>query len=272
MKKKKLIRWILFGILAAAFILPTGAAKTQAATMSLKASKAKTFKAKAGKNYYAKFKASKTGYVKIAATNTKYITLVNAKHKKIASCQEGTPEFQMPEIESKESGYAHYATYGVKKGKTYYVKITSLFSDKSTVKYTIFKNKVYAANKKSKAYVLKKGKLLRNAVIAGKKKTWWFKYKTTTNYRSLQIDFATSHIVEQYTNTKADSSDYTITAYDASGNVLDERTVTYNDYLYDYRFFGSAAQKGTWIYIKVTCSSKYNSGWFTLKAEDAENY
>lgn len=271
MKKNKKTLMACTILACTILFLFSGSLKASAKTMTLKAGKAKTYSVKKGKTYYAKFKAAKTGYMTVVTSNTKYVTLINAKHKKVGSCQEGNLELTFPTSSNKASGYAHPAAFGVKKGKVYYLKLTSNFSGSSKVKILNTKCRAYAANKKSKAYKLSKDKKLTSAVMAGKKKTWWFKYKTTTDYRNLMVEFNSSHVVEALYGTKADNCEYKVQMYDASGKELGSETTKYNTYLYDYKFFGPAGSKGSTIYIKVTALSKYNSGWFYVKAKDSEN-
>lgn len=160
--------------------------------------------------------------------------------------------------------YARKITYGVKKGKTYYLRIVG-YADKYTdsegkyyalVKWTNTKVKAAkSGTKKSKAKLIKRKKTIKGLVTAGDKKAKW--YKITTKKSPVNITVKTTNVNESLKVTvymrkyghkgKWKSTTYTGTR---NGQVAGP--------LYNFNH-----TKWT-IYVKVQRAAK-SSGYYTIK-------
>ena len=139
--------------------------------------------------HYIKFKAGNTGYVTIKFTDASkkytpagYLTFCDSNKKKLG---------QKREVWTTNSKYksASYSarSFGVKKGKTYYIKVESSAGVKVTA---TFKKVTKAKNtSKSKAKTLKAKTTAKGVIIAGDKTADWYKIKVTGN-KKVKISYA----------------------------------------------------------------------------------
>ena len=149
------------------------------------------------KYYFIKIQPKKTGIItfKDDFSHGYSIVLCNAK-KKIISV--GNNYGSPGDFLSWDSGYKWqtFINYGVKKGKTYYIKLRGGSKERAdlqtgtpyigTVKWTNAAVKPAKSGKsKKKAATLKKGKKVKGLIVAGDKTSKWYKIKS--NYKQTKI-------------------------------------------------------------------------------------
>lgn len=216
--------------------------------------------------YYFKIKPSKTGYITFTNdyTHGYNVALCNSKKKVISKEDKSYDDFY-----SAGSQYAYQKVlhYGVKKGKTYYIRVKGASSyyesyDQPYVGNILWKNtKVKAAKsgtKRTKAKKIKKGKTIKGLFVAGDKKTKWYKF--TTNKKKVTVIF------------KAPKTNGTLKV-----NLVYRENVTKGKFITGNT--GSANRSGSYskpslqqlfgkkkytAYIKITPDYK-SSGYYTLK-------
>ena len=122
---------------------------------------------------YIKFKPSVTGYITVKMTNASsianasgYITLCNNKKKPIGRVNE---RYQT----SANNSWVYTRTYGVRKGKTYYLAVNSEGGVKITA--NIKSASKSTANTRKKAKNLNANKKANGVIIAGENKADWYK-------------------------------------------------------------------------------------------------
>lgn len=125
------------------------------------------------KTTYIKFTPKVTGYVTFKLTNASsvmnavgYITLCNNKKKPIGHKNE-------PYLTVDPDSWAYTRTYGVRKGKTYYLAVLSEGGVKITA--NIKATSKSTANSRKKAKNLNPGKKVNGVIIAGENKVDWYK-------------------------------------------------------------------------------------------------
>ena len=153
--------------------------------------------------YYFQIKPTKTGYITVTSDYISgyNVALCNAS-KKLASRESKS----LDDFYSAGSSYAYQKVlcYGVKKGKTYYIRVKGAsgertsdtaaypnYSDRpfiGSIKWTnsAVKGIKYGKSKK-KAVVLKKNKTRKGVVLAGVTKHQWYKIKTSK--KKVKISF-----------------------------------------------------------------------------------
>ncbi len=149
-------------------------------------------------------------------------------------------------------------TFGVSKGKTYYLRITGIPTSKDssgkyvgTVKWTGTKYiPGKAGKKKSRAASIKRKKTVKGLIVAGDRKAKWYKIKTSR--RSVKI----------YFNAKTDYQIKAIAYYKKGGKTKSLKAVWKRN-SNGTTGFSFINPKGT-IYIKVIRVGK-GSGSYTLK-------
>jgi len=209
-----------------------------------------------------KIKPSKSGYILVTLKqygfNTSYgsVCLLNSKKKTVSD-----------KLTYSNGSYPQKVVFGVKKGTTYYLKVTScLGSSDYQYKYGI-SYKIYAAplrsnTSKSKAKTLKrKAKYISTAMPAtGKSSSQWYKFKVTKK-RATQINIDTRNI--KYSDYK--SVKMTVTIYCGKKKVGSTSLVNgkVNPIEITYSTTYGKAKKGTY-YVKITKSAKAN-GVYKIK-------
>lgn len=191
-------------------------------------------------NYF-KYKATATGYIRTYANEEVgyrvKVTLCNSKKKSLSAA----------------NFVGLNPTYGVKKGKTYWIKLTnsSLNSD-GFYAFKIKSSKVSekSGKKKSKAVNIKRKKTINGTIEAGVNQADWYKFKLTGK-KKVTITY------KCYSD-----DDFRITVY--YGKQSDSRT------MYSNTKKGTIPSSGKWpkgtYYIKVERAKKTKaSGYYSLK-------
>ncbi len=201
-----------------------------------------------------KIKPSKSGYILVTlkqydSSGTSYgsVTLLNSKKKTVSD-----------KLTYSNGTYPQKVAFGVKKGTTYYLKVTNCAGDSAhQYKYGI-KYKVYAApirtnTSKGKAKSLKrKAKYISTAMPAtGKSGNHWYKFKVTKK-RATRIAIDVRNIKSGTTK---------VTVYRGKKKVGITQTIG-NGGVYTLKVqystkYEDKAMKGTY-YIKITKSAKAN--------------
>ncbi|SFA70966.1 hypothetical protein SAMN05216249_101146 [Acetitomaculum ruminis DSM 5522] len=199
--------------------------------------------------FYYKFKASTTGVVTFTAKSIDgsdsaymYTALTNAKKIRITD-----------EDYSSTTGkysYDRSATYGVKKGVTYYLRVKA----SSPVKIACVNKSVKSncGSKFSQAKSVKSGKYTNGTFILGNKETDWYKFSTSKNTIKFKFD--------------GDFSGKLIfTIYNSNGDAVTYDRTIYGDSL-DYAYKYSSVKKGTY-YIRVRRASSSTTGLYKMRVD-----
>ncbi len=197
------------------------------------------------KYMYFKYTAPKSGKLFVDLTNNTsgYITLLNSK-KKVVS----------------EDGYSNStgskAFFGVKKGKTYYIRVKASAYDELIgvlAKTTDVKEK--SGSSRKKAVTLKAKKNASGTILAEENKSDWYKIKNNKK-KKLTIT------VEAYT-----TGNYILTVYNSKGKKIGYSATIYSgkrSYTLTYGSSYGKANKGTY-YIKLTRKDKKSNGSYKIK-------
>ena len=204
-----------------------------------------------------KIEPSKSGYIdvglkanEVKTTNAK-VTLLN-KNKKVVS---STLPFTT-------GSKTKYVVFGVKKGQTYYLKVTNCNVVASgiyayAIQYKVTAGKIRSNTKKSKSVTLKrKGKYVKTTLPAnGKKGSNWYKFKVTKK-RATQIRV-------DATNVKSGS--LKITVYCGKKKVASTSVTKgkINTFRITYSTTYGKAKKGKY-YVKISKTAKTN-GQYRIK-------
>ncbi len=143
--------------------------------------------------HYIKFKAGVTGYITLKFVSDS--KLLNAKTGErvmaegdITLCDSKKSPIGVMEAWYSKKAYTgdNARTYGVLKGKTYYFKVESWGGVK--ISANVVKVAKSSANSKAKAKNLAMGKSAKGVMIAGQKKSDWYKVKLTKGAK-LKIEY-----------------------------------------------------------------------------------
>lgn len=190
-------------------------------------------------NYF-KFKATKTGYLRVAgdtATSSYRVALCNSSKKALSG----------------ETYFSKTPTYGVTKGKTYYIKINSNANSKGGYKFKLDNVKISEKSGKSraKAVNIKKGKTVKGTIQAGSGQADWYKFKLTGK-KNVTINVTTG------------SNDaLKIIVYKGGKKVGNGSRTIYNNAT-GKLYSSTKWSKGTY-YIKVLRANGKSSGYYSLK-------
>lgn len=214
---------------------------------------------------YIKFTAKNTGYVTVKMTNAStlgyadgYVALCDYKKAPLNA----TNEYW-------NTGYdkaAYYTrTFGVKKGKTYYIKVESTCG--VTVTATFKTVKKANNSSKKKAATLNKNKKVTGVIVAGDKTVDWYKIKVTNDKQKVKITYSGK------TNGNLTSNDgIKVTFCDSKGKVWYSEGAAVSPWVSSrtYKAWCTVNGKVTGVgagtyYIKVERSAKTSSGTYTLK-------
>ena len=196
---------------------------------------------------YVKYKATQTGYLK-TSTDT------SSKMVKITLCDKSKKALSGESLASEEP------TYGVKKGKTYWIKLKNPWSTSAGYyTFTLNNGKVKeskAGKSQKKAVTIKKNKNIKGWIEAGKKEgkqADWYKFYLTGK-KSVKI------YMKGGTNDKIN-----VTVYEKIGSrtrKIGTRTVNNN-------FNNIIPSRGKWskgtYWIKISRGTAKSSGYYTLK-------
>ena len=194
-------------------------------------------------NYF-KFKAVRNGYLRVQSSEIgDKVTLCNSKKRALSNAANTT----------------YKPTFGVKKNKIYYVKVAAgdNYDGGYTLKVTNSTIKEKSGKKKSRAVLLKKKRTKKGTIVAGEKRTDWYKFRVTKKKRvKVTIKGATNNKIKVaiYRGNKrvrilGGNPTITVNRNNYGSNKM---TVT-----------GYSWPKGTY-YIKVYRGNKKSSGWYSL--------
>ena len=211
---------------------------------------------------YYKIKPTKKGYITFTADYSGTVVLCNSQ-KKVISKGSGSGD---PLYPNASASYLKKVSYGVAKGKTYYIRVKGMPNYDSTdanywakVKLT---NSGIAPSKcgssKAKAKAIKRKKTVKGLFVAGSKKAQWFKITTKQKTTTILLRAPktndeinmTVYYKEHITKGKLVHSTK-MSAY-RSGNTL------------KYTLTQIGAKKKYAAYVKITRANK-TSGSYTLK-------
>lgn len=194
--------------------------------------------------YWFKYKAEKTGKATVSFTRKygSHVTLCNSKKKALTD----------EEWVSSSDNYK--AVFAVKKGTTYYFKVTAIGSDEVntiSVKNTAIKEK--SGSKRKKAVTVKAKKKVKGTILPASKTSDWYKFKVKKKKKvTLYLDGEVTGYIR-------------VTAYNSKGKEIDS-------YLWNggsdklqlsYGSYGKA-NKGTY-YIKFSRYNSKSSGHYSFK-------
>ncbi len=211
---------------------------------------------------YYKIKPTKTGVMTVTLKeygssygSSGYITLYNSSKK---------ARSEKLYYSSTSTGASKYVRFGVKKGVTYYLKVTGVYGYskecyKYGIKYSISAATDRAISKKSSAKTLKR-KATPTATLFtanGSTETDWYKFKVTSKRKTvIRVDA---------TQIRGNDQKLTVTLYKGSTKI--DSATLYAGYSYDYTItYGTTygkANSGTY-YVKITKTKKL-SGKYKIK-------
>lgn len=202
------------------------------------------------KNIYYKYKASKTGYITISMEFLKdygnaTVTLCNSSKKVISNDVYVS------------SSYNDNTVFAVKKGATYYIKVSSS-SEIYRIKSKITGVTESSGNRKTKAKTLPIGKVRKGVVLSEDKASLndWYKF-TLTKATKLNLTVAG--------NASSGSLKVELTSPNIGGSVdLSINSVGYKQSTALKTYTTSTLPKGTY-YIRVYKDDKKSSGSYALK-------
>lgn len=222
--------WAAVGVIAGA-IFYNGAdrAISNGQTIAVGQKKAQT-------NYF-QFKAPYTGYLQTAgdsSASSYKVTLCNSSKKALSG----------------ENYLSYNPTYGVTKGKTYYIKVVSSVNTKGAYTFKVTSKKITekSGKKKSKAVTVKKKKTKSGTIQAGSAQDDWYKFKLTKSQK-VKISLTTG------------SNDALKVIVYKGGKKIGSRTIYRNAKGY-IKSLGKWP-KGTY-YIQIKRGNKKSSGYYTL--------
>lgn len=193
---------------------------------------------------YFKFKATATGIIYVQTGNSfaPAVTFLNSKKKAIS-----TKRFL-------SSNDDYTMIYAVKKGQTYFIKVSDMSSGKLNL-FSITQKKVKekSGSKRKKAVTLKKKKKVYGTMQIGEKADW-YKFKVTKK-KAVKITVAT-----------AEANYLRISVYDSKGKRIGSKQLLStgtNAFKVTYGSTFGKANKGTY-YIKVERDSKKSCGYYRL--------
>ena len=192
-------------------------------------------------------KSAQTNYFKMKTTENGYITVIASD-----------PKNKMVLYDSKkkrltESTIAKYGvTYGVPKGKTYYIKVWSPASEDGGYTLVTKNRKISekSGSSKSNAVEIKKNNTIKGTMETGVKRSDWYKIRLTSK-QSVELAW------KARTNEKMKLAIY------QGSRKIDTKTLTYADASYKLKSVGKWP-KDTY-YLKVYTDTEKSSGWYILR-------
>lgn len=192
-------------------------------------------------------KTTQTNYFKMKTTESGYITVIASDPKnKIVL-------YDSKKNRLTESTIAKYGvTYGVPKGRTYYIKVWSPASEDGGYTLVAKNRKISekSGSSKSNAVEIKKNTTIKGTMETGVKRTDWYKIRLTSK-RSVELSW------KARTNEKMKLAIY------QGSRKIDTKTLTYADASYKLKSVGKWP-KDTY-YLKVYTDTEKSSGWYILR-------
>lgn len=193
-------------------------------------------------NYF-KFKAAYNGYVTVTTDNLYgKVTLLSSSKKTTYSNA----------ISAYSSSDANI-TYGVRKGTTYTLKVTSNsnYDGMYRLKYSNKSVTEKSGTSRSKAVTVSRNSTKKGYIAAGSSQADWYKIKLTKSTMKITLSGATcDKIVAKLYNSK--------------GKAVSSSTASISRSGYNYYLSGKNLKKGTY-YIKVYRANSKSSGYYNLK-------
>lgn len=189
---------------------------------------------------YFKVRATSAGYITVQANNLSgNVTLMNSSKKKALSNAVSARDYSPTKV-----------TFGVKKG-TYYIKAKNNDTNDGIyqIKYTNKRIKEKSGKKKSRAVLLKKKRTKKGTIVAGEKRTDWYKFRVTKR-KTVRITM------------KGATNDELKVAVYKGGRNIGRGTLYESRGGVKLKSLGKLS-KGTY-YIKVYRGNKKSSGWYSL--------
>lgn len=208
------------------------------------------FTIKKGQSYTSHVGGNGEEYVKYKAASNGYITITcmqDHSNKKVNLCNSARKEISFAQTLYKKG---QKCVYGVKKGQTYYLKVSeSLSYNEGEIKFKLTEKAIpdKSGSSKAKAASLKAGSTAKGVLEAGGKTSDWYKFKLS---KKKKITFT----VKGEMNGAAQ-----LTLYNKKGktqSVIAGQGGQYQTY--------KKLDKGTY-YVKVSRITPASSGYYTLK-------
>ena len=140
----------------------------------------------------------------------------------------------------------------MKKGKTYYVKVAAGYNSDGAYALKVTNSTISekSGKKKSRAVLLKKKRTKKGTIVAGEKRTDWYKFRVTKR-KTVRL-----------TMKGATNDELKVAIYKGNRRV-GRSTLGYYSKSITLRSVGKLS-KGTY-YIKVYRGTKKSSGWYSLR-------
>ena len=211
---------------------------------TLKAKKYTTvYQANPDLSMYVKLKTTASGYITIKSKHfSGYVTLCNSDREAIA-----TKVYV-------DSDSKRVATFGVSKGKTYYLRLNNN-EEYGSICFTNTKVTDQSGSSKAKAKSMSIDKTYKGYIAIGSKTKDWYKVKlTSAKYWAIDLN--------------GDSNDtLKIEIFDSKGNKVN----SFNYYGDKGRIYSYTKDKGT-FYVCVSRGNKKSSGYYTLKPKASNKF
>lgn len=195
---------------------------------------------KDGQTNYFKFKAPKTGYLRVtgeSAASSYQVALCNNSKKALSG----------------DTYFSRVPTYGVTKGKTYYIRIAANYNSAGGYKFNVKSAGISEKSGKTraKAVNVKKGKTVKGTIQAGSSQADWYKFKLTGK-KKVTISLTTG------------SNDaLKVIVYKGGKQVGNGSRTIYNNA--EGKLYSTTKwSKGTY-YIQIKRANSKSSGYYTLK-------
>lgn len=213
-----------------------------------------------GKNNLVGTKVQQTNYFKFKALSTGYITVKGLKHsfKDIGSSSAEPGAYKVTLCNSQKRALSgatalrYGPTYGVTRGKVYYIKIQtgSNLSRSGYYGFNVKNTKITekSGSKKSKAVTIKKNIVKKGTIQAGSSQADWYKLNLTNKKFQATMTYRTNDRLKMtlYRNGKKMKS--------VTGDYMHGKVYIY----------GSNIATGTY-YIKIERYNSKSSGYYSLK-------
>ena len=184
-----------------------------------------------------KFKAVRNGYLKVQGSEAyDKITLCNSKKKAISTAV--------------YTGYN--PTFGVKKGKTYYIRVAASYNSDGIYALKVTNSTVLdkSGKKKTRATLLKRNRTKKGTIVASENRTDWYKFRLTKKKKvRITVKGATNNRIK-------------IAVYRGNKRIGSVGSFSYLNKGVKMTSIGKWT-KGTY-YIKIYRGSKNSSGWYSV--------
>lgn len=198
-------------------------------------------------------KNSQTNYFKFKATYNGYVTVSTDKlYGKVTLLSSSKNTTYSNAISAYPKSNANI-TYGVKKGTTYTLKVTSNSNSDGMyrIKYSNKSVTEKSGTSRSKAVTVSRNSTKKGFIAAGSSQADWYKIKLTKSTLKITLSGGTcDKIVAKLYNSK--------------GKAVSSSTASISRSGYNYYLSGKNLKKGTY-YIKVYRANSKSSGYYNLK-------